>query len=210
MIFVPDENDPDVQKLIEIIDPTHDADYVYVSPELDAELLDCFRIVERKVQIAGGKIIYGWQIWKSPHLVEAECHAVWEDNVGNLLDITPKEININRILFIEDENIKYNRRQIDNIRLNITSNKLVDDFIEVNKIIFDFKNRGARADSYDLSNILSKEQEDHLVYIDSIRHLIAGILGDGGDRDSLCLCFSGKKFKNCHGNNLLKGLLAIK
>ena len=137
-MWTPEGVDKYIQKLIEILNPTHEPIYVDFKAEPEAKPSDCFPIVEQKVENQGGKMILGWQIWKTNNLVEAEFHAVWETPDGDLLDISPKEIIVDKILFVEDNNLKYEGKQIDNVRLNITKNSIVDDLILINKTIFEF------------------------------------------------------------------------
>lgn len=62
-------------------------------------------------------------------MIEAELHCVWQDNKGQLVDITPKVDNEETALFVTNPNEKYCGITRDNIRVNITENKLVDDLI---------------------------------------------------------------------------------
>lgn len=123
--------DKDVQRLLNRLNATHEPDYLDVTPEPGVNVRDCFVAVQEKVKQDGGRMIMGWQIWKGKHLIEAECHAVWEDEDQMLHDITPKDIPVSRILFVEDENLIYEEKQIDNVRVNLTNNDLVDDLILV-------------------------------------------------------------------------------
>ncbi len=149
-------------------------------------------------------MILGWQIWKGKHLVEAECHAVWEDNDEILHDLTPKEFDVDKIIFVEDENLVYADKQIDNVRLNITKNELVDDLIQVCEAIYRFDNKGERATLYDLSGVLNDKQFKHKENLLLLKEFINIILTRNGNRKSLCPCQSGYKFKDCHGNDLKK------
>jgi uncharacterized protein YchJ len=199
--------DKDVKQLVMKVDPTHEPLYVHIKPEQGAEALDCFRVVEQKVKTAGGRIVYGWQVWKTPHLIEAECHAVWENPKGDLIDITPKQLPVTRILFLEDENVQYQGKQIDNIRLNISGNDLVDDLITVSEENFAFLNRGERADVHELS--LNHEQKRHLDYIQMMQYMISAMLGQKATRNSPCFCGNMKKYSECHGENLLQKLREV-
>lgn len=205
--MTPKTIDDHVKQLVEKIDPTHEPLYVPVKPERGAEELDCFRVVERKVKAAGGKVVYGWQVWKTPHLIEAECHAVWQNPQGDLIDLTPKQFPVSKILFLEDENIEYEGKQIDNIRLNISSNDLTDDLITVSEENYAFLNRGDRADAYQL--ILTNEQQRHLEYIQMMQYMISAMLEQKGTRNSSCPCRSGRTYRECHGENLLQKLRAV-
>jgi hypothetical protein len=205
--MTPNIIDRDIKKLLDKLNASHEPVYLNVEPDTNAELSDCFPVVQKKVQKCGGRMIMGWQIWKAKYLVEAECHAVWEDNEGDLHDITPKPYGINRILFVEDENLVYNGKQIDNVRLNITSNSLVDDLINVCIAIHKFDNKGERAELYDLSTVLDSSQLKHKYYLLELKEIINFILQNNGNRNSFCPCQSGKKFNECHGKNLNQMIL---
>lgn len=208
--MTPMEIDEDVMRLLEKVNPTHDPIFIEIKPEAGANISDCFPVVENKVKTAGGRMILGWQVWKTKNLIEAEAHAVWETPDEKLIDITPKDFPATHILFFEDRHLKYEGRQINNIRLNITKNALVDDFIAISEEIFAFENRGARAKVHYLDPLLNTQQYNHLTYMKETKAMIGYMLGIGCTRDSLCGCGSGRKYKNCHGENLLKKLRKIK
>lgn len=197
--MTPDKVDKDVQKLFRILNASHDYVYLDVEPEIDAEPNDCFPVVQKKVAKGGGRMILGWQIWKTKYLVEAECHAVWEDPDEVLRDITPKTNGCKQIMFVEDESLKYEGKQIRNFRINVSNNRLVDDWVYVLDAIHDFNNRGDRAFLYDLKDILNTEQMEHLVYLKNLEGIISTLLFKKGRRDSQCPCNSGLIFTKCHG-----------
>lgn len=68
---------------------------------------DCFGNVENYIKNNGGSVQYGWIIWEIPNLfVEAEFHAVWVNNEGEYIDITPKVDGEKEILFLPDSKKK--------------------------------------------------------------------------------------------------------
>lgn len=110
---------------------------------------DCYGNVKKIMTQRGGSIQHGWQIWEFfPRvLLEAEFHAVWLDDQGNYHDITPKEIsNIDRILFLPDNTKKYEGRQINNVRIPLVDDPLLDRFIKDEDAYFEATNRGGLAD----------------------------------------------------------------
>lgn len=193
-----------VSKISKALKAEYDPIYVDVIPEPQTKESDCFRIVPNKIRESGGKAIFGWTIWEHKYFIEAECHTVWEDNEGNLLDITPKQNNSQRILFIEDDNIKYDGKQIPNLRINISKNTLVDDLISTCDYFFFLRNKGKRALVYDLKSILTYEELREIKKISILKEMILALLENDGNRNSLCLCNRGKKFKNCCGKDLEK------
>jgi len=97
---------PDVflEKLLSKIGSEFDPESVPVHAEDYATLLNCFPNVDKKVRRDGGKPHYGWLIHKSKLLYEAERHAVWENEDGELVDGTPYEPGMNEIQFASDDN----------------------------------------------------------------------------------------------------------
>lgn len=199
---VPNEDDIDLKKLLDKLNATHEPLYVDLKPDPNSQPSDCFRTVADKVSKDGGKIIYGWQIWKTDDLIEAECHAVWEDLNEDLLDVTPKDFDTDKILFVEDENVKYEGKQVDNVRLNISKNPLADDLITVGIRLFKIMNKGNRASQYEVA--LIGDELDRYNNLQSTKAIITNLLFQGGNRNSLCLCGSNRLFKNCHGGKNLK------
>lgn len=67
------------------------------------EVAQCHMNVDRLVICNGGKAVYGWVIWESSELLEAEFHCVWQSPDGaDLLDVTPRLHNQDKILFLPD------------------------------------------------------------------------------------------------------------
>lgn len=111
--------------------------------------LDCMENVSKQIKKQGGSIQYGWQIWETLPgvMIEAEFHAVWVDEKNELHDITPKQIpGINRILFLPDESLKYEGKQIDNIRIPLKDDQLIRDFIGAAEKYIEIINKGELAD----------------------------------------------------------------
>lgn len=207
-VFTPSEEDEDVQLLLKHLDSDIELLTIPITPEANSKTLDCIGNVNKKVSNDGGRIIYGWQIWKTKFLVEAIFHAIWEAPDGEtLLDITPPENpSMSHILFLEDEKIKYTGRQIETVRMNISNNKLVDHLIAVNKAEYRLKNRGEKAhlifDEFLAS--LSSEEIKILERIAIYKNNISYMLDMGGNIEALCHCGTTKKYKNCHGKDFIK------
>ena len=87
----------------EKIDPTTTPVFLELVPVGDCMLGDCFGNVENYVKNNGGRIQYGWIIWEIPNFfLEAEFHAVWINEDGEYIDITPKVDGERKILFLPD------------------------------------------------------------------------------------------------------------
>lgn len=103
---------------------------------------ECFSVVPEYVSMYGGKQCTGWAIWEFPKvMIEAEFHCVWESPDGDLLDLTPKEFPLDKILFLPDPKRKYGGLQVDNIRKPLIRDKDVKRFIELAEIKFIELNR---------------------------------------------------------------------
>ena len=93
--------------------------------------MDCFPVVEAYVGAHGGQSVIGWQLWEWPGLyLEAEFHAVWRSPTGQLLDLTPKEIPVHTILFLEDPTRPYGGRRRRNEMFPLSGNPVIAEFIQ--------------------------------------------------------------------------------
>lgn len=206
--LTPEDNDPYIEYILQAINAKIEPVYLTIEAEANSSYNDCVGIVERKVKTSGGRAILGWQIWRLPFLIEAEFHCVWQTPRGELKDITPKQSNDIRILFVEDEDLKYEGRQINTVRVNLTYNKLVDDFIAISNAIFFVTNKGSLAYQHGLIT-LQGEEADMYSYLKRLERITLDMLWKNLTRDSLCGCHSEKGFQDCHGKNLYPTLLAM-
>ncbi len=116
-------------------------------PLANAPVNDCFSVVPRHVLQHGGEQVIGWAVWEWPRVyIEAEFHAVWRQNDGSLLDITPKAASIPRILFLPDIRRVYNGRQVDNIRKPLAHDPAIKRFCELATLMYREQNRGDLAE----------------------------------------------------------------
>lgn len=211
--FVPDINDPDFLRLQELIDSEWEAIYIDSTPNANSPQLECFNIVQKKVEEHGGQMILGWEIWKSDILIEAEAHAVWEDENKDLHDISPKQdfLKVDRILFIEDSRIKYHSVQIDNIRLKVIENTIADLLIDYYELHFHLLNKGERAHFKILDNhLLTQHEIDEIKYVEASINYLTNFIREGKNEKSLCFCGKGKIFKNCHRRTYKYQLIKLK
>lgn len=194
-----------VNRLLKVLKAEFDPEFVDLKLEPGFEELDCFINVEKKVSKDGGEIVYGWTIWEHKHFIEAEYHAVWENSDEDLIDLTPKANQETRILFVPDDRLGYNGRQVKNVRLNTSKNRLVDDLIVVSEAYFKITNSGKLAYEHgDITGLLSEKQTEDIAYLNLTKDIILTLLQEDGSIEDLCKCNSGRKYKNCHGKNLAK------
>lgn len=196
---VPTLEDQDVSKLIKTIGIDAQPIYVPVKPDSSALINECFPNVVEKIKNQGGYEVIGWQIWKTRNLIEAEFHAVWSSDKNELLDITPKLVPFSEILFIRDTRNSYNGSQVDNIRINISGNSLVDDLISVCEMLFKIENKGSRAHEYELA--LSGEELKIWEILQKMKQGLSLMLSQGLTKHQACFC-GRDKYRKCHGKFL--------
>lgn len=87
----------------------------------------------------------GWAIWLVPKfLLEAEFHVIYKNKDNELIDLTPQEKGIDKVLFLPDYSIIYNGCQIKSKLKNISKTKMCDSYIKNFDEMFDILNRGDR------------------------------------------------------------------
>jgi hypothetical protein len=200
-----------VCKLLGKIGAKYAPEVVVIQPSPDAVLKNCFYNVQRHVSKMGGAVIYGWAIGISPFLVEAEKHAVWQTSSGTLLDITPREPAITSLLFVKDDDFVYTGQYVDNVRLNVTDNPVVDDWISICEgieVLFSFGHRKNEREIGVPENILP-----FLKHLEDLKVKYGRYLAAGGHQATSCFCGRPLLYRNCHGAdmiNLQKGLNKVK
>ena len=140
---------PNIVALCERLVPNEKPLYLNVEIVSGAIENECYKNVESMIKNNGGSIQYGWQIWETiPNLMaEAEFHAVWIDKNSTLHDVTPKSLpGINRILFLPDPSRQYLGKQIDNVRIPLQDEILIQQFIKNAEKYFEATNQGKLAD----------------------------------------------------------------
>lgn len=174
--------------------------YVDVLPLADAVIDDCFVVVEKAVQQFGGARLLGWALWEMPSLyLEAEFHAIWKKPSGEIVDLTPKKVQTRRVLFLEDSSAHYNNRQVNNVRIALSKEPAVADFLSALDAEYEFLNRGLRADFHGELRlhgaelieyeIIQQRKSEAQFRFDWLRKQV-------GAYDP-CLCGSGNKTKWC-------------
>ncbi len=107
--------------------------YISAAPLPGAQQNDCFAIVQRQAAAHGGAMVVGWAVWEFPRLfIEAQFHAVWQQPCGALLDLTPRQFVIPRVLFLHDPGRQYLGLQVDSVRLALTADKDVKQLLALN------------------------------------------------------------------------------
>ncbi|MCU7933712.1 MAG: hypothetical protein KZQ99_02390 [Candidatus Thiodiazotropha sp. (ex Dulcina madagascariensis)] len=106
--------------------------YVPHQPVSNKPRRECFSIVPEHIATYGGKQNFGWAIFEIKRVwLEAEFHVVWEREDGRLIDLTPREAPLSKILFVHDPKRKYEGIQVDSVFKALTKNPSVKRFIEL-------------------------------------------------------------------------------
>jgi hypothetical protein len=170
--------------------------YVDVLPTGDSNSNDCFINVENKIKQNGGRTIFGWTIWLWPTvMIEAEFHAIWEDILGNKIDVTPKENKEKRILFLPDKKMVFNGIRINNIRENLNGSNMVERFIELNNQLYELMNTRENKHEFGLIKLDRNSTEPIYKELSYILQILTKKIRI--PNDNLCPCGSGKRFSKC-------------
>lgn len=136
-----------VRALCERLVPGGEAVVLQPQAPRRAKPRDCVVNVDAMIHERGGDVEYGWALWETfpGVIIEAEFHAVWRDPRGRRRDVTPQQIEVSRVVFLPDPTLVYEDRQIDNERIALIDDPLVEEFISAAKAHFDVTNRGELA-----------------------------------------------------------------
>lgn len=162
---------------------------------------ECFPLVDEYISDHGGERVLGWAIWELPGLfIEAEFHAIWKAPTGELIDLNTRPLKTEKILFLPDYEITYEGYQKNNIRLSLSNNPTITDFLNVHDKMFEFMNRGERKEQH---GEIKLNETDLIEYELLMREMMKIQLKMNIAYRPLsiydpCACGSGKKAKWCH------------
>jgi len=203
MYNVPKKIDKHIERLLHKINSDFETEYIPVKPEEYSELGQCYYNVEEKVRRDGGSIHYGWALYESKILSDAERHAVWEDENESLFDITPNELGVGEILFVS-ENVSP-IIDIDNYRENRIGSASVDDFILLAKTIADLDNLyGVRVSQ--IKRNLPENVRQYIIHLQTLKNAYSDYLERNSSVAAKCFCESNKAYKNCCSVKLRKDI----
>lgn len=124
-----------------------------------------------------------------------------EDEQKEFVDITPTEMPAEHTLFVSDnEGFEYTGQDTDNVRINITNNPVVDDFIRVSETISKIYAHGTREN--DMHMRLSDAAMELFQYYEALKNALQGFIYLGGTPKKRCLCQGPDRYKNCHGKSI--------
>jgi hypothetical protein len=186
----------------------YEFEIIPVQLEIFSKERQCYSNVKEKIKRDGGKIHYGWSVhFTEDIIVEAERHAVWENDDEDLICITPHPDNFKEVIFLSDNKPVDPKLQIDNIRMNITNDPLVDDWIyladAVGQIYYSYTNR------IDDERILIDTPVANVIsQIEEQRELVMELIRRGKKERSKCYCTKGvyekRNYLTCHSKILKK------
>jgi len=200
MISTPQAIDKEILEFCDSLNSGVEPIFIKITPLKGCVPGDCYGNVERHIKKQGGKIQYGWIIWRDPKvLIEAEFHAVWINNVGKYIDITPTGDGENEILFLPDNKKVFSGKLIDNVRKPLLDDAYIRTSIKVSKKKFEIMCK------YYTGHPMIEIPEFEIKNLENYRSItlqseikkdkIMSKMKIG--RNELCPCGSGKKYKRC-------------
>lgn len=192
---------PAVKALLNLMEATTPPEYVISRPNQSEIENECFPMVDEYIAKNQGEKVLGWAIWELPGLfIEAEFHAVWKSPEGELIDLNPRPLKTEKILFLPDPNLTYDGYQKNNFRLALTNNPTISKFLELHDKLFDFMNRGDRKGQYGEINLSGEAAYEYGLIAQEMAEIQIQMNKNFkplGPYDP-CICGSGKKAKWCH------------
>lgn len=195
--FTPVLDSEVINRTIKAMGLTNLPEYVNILPDKNLAYGECFYNVQKYIENYGGKLVCGWQFYELTYMIEAEFHGIWQNPEGILVDITPREYNVDKILFIEDKTLVFDGIRRDNFRYNKLNNPLVDDVIELEKrkfIMIDKAENVNEIGEIHWNQIESFFYERIAIASNEIEEMIRC----DGDNNSYCTCKSGLSYEQCH------------
>lgn len=192
-----------VRRLIDTVAPGGRPHYLEVTPEPGATVNGCFSNVRAKSARHGGRMLCGWQLWEWPRvLVEAEFHAVWLSPQDEMVEITPKPHGESAILFVPDEQHGYDGQVVDNVRMALHEDQLIEHFIRVSRAIVQVMVGSGRT-SRQARTWIPAEQ---IAPLRQAQRFLGQAIHSGLREHDPCLCGSGSRYRRCHGHELEQAL----
>ena len=190
-----------VKALLKLMKATTVPVYVVSKPNQTEVQNECFPMVNEHIAMNKGEMVLGWAIWELPGLfIEAEFHAVWKSPNLELIDLNPRPLKTEKILFLPDPQLTYDGFQKNNFRLSLTNNPIVSKFLAMNDKNFEFMNRGERKGQYGEIQLSGKDAFEYGLFAEEMMD-IAIKMNNAYKPLGLydpCICGSGKKAKWCH------------
>lgn len=127
----PTEISDEINSFCERVSPGQIPAYTAVRPVASCEVAKCHRNVANHVRAEGGEPVFGWIIWQSTIFLHAEFHCNWRNQLGEVIDITPKSDGEKAILFLPDPTRRWEGRVIPSQRVARIDRPLVHRLVDV-------------------------------------------------------------------------------
>lgn len=168
--------------------------FIEVRPWINSNINDCFNNVRSYLKDNDGRIVYGWKIKEFANcFIDFEFHAVVLISKNSYLDITPDQSN--KILFMEDDHLKFEGKQIDNIRLPIRKTKLILQYLSLWEDRYKLLNNGPNEVKFGRVSVNKNDYESLMNKIIEIEQILNRYIKIGPNEK--CPCGSNRKFKKC-------------
>lgn len=152
---VPEAKSESVREIQAILRAEKEAVQLPVEAISGGVVNECFDNVAKAIEERGGSIIYGWKLCETLPgvMIEAEFHAVWLDNEGVMHEVSPQARLLDGTahdvtLFVPDPSKTDTGRQVDNVRIALKRDPLIQKFIKNAKLRYKYLNSGNLTDYY--------------------------------------------------------------
>lgn len=170
--------------------------YISVHPAPEMKINDCFRNVSKLVEQVGGKQVNGWVIWQFANVfLNSEAHAIWQSDVGTLIDPTPHADGETKILFLPDSKVEYRDRKIPGKKKALTDSPLTKEYVALAEEMENYL-----VNTISRYNMMPGSPVDaHIVYAHKRCSELLSLFRAKAGRNEPCPCGSGLKYKKCCG-----------
>lgn len=173
-LTTPYEINSDIIRLCEQIGNVENPIFIDVKPRSDSIVNECYIDVENQIKEFGGAIQYGWMVWILENAyLEATFHAIWKTPEEKFIDITTKEDNESKILFIPDNNRKFNNYLIPSIRLALTFDPLLFEWVETQSKIEKIKSEKTKDKGFNTNIKLIGHEYDTFIKAQELERQVA-------------------------------------
>jgi len=204
IVTSPNEIDVFVEQILDRINAEFDPEVIPVRIEEFSKPGNCFCNVEEKIKRSGGKIHLGWVVLKTDLFYEAEQHAVWENPEGDLVDLTPRNIPFQEVMFIS-QNFEFSG-YLDIILINTSNDGLIDDFIQIHEVCEKLYRMGNRVNDDEVQ--VPPYIVPYINQYEQARTDFNAYIANGGRAGTPCICGAPKIYKNCHGKLIAQQAVA--
>lgn len=138
----PQEITDDVQCFAHQLSSEESPTFVPIDTAAWAEPNECFAAVEKKIEQEGGQTVCGWAIVEWPNIkLEAEFHAVWRSEEGELVDVSVRPRDHEVTLFVPAHGIEYTGKMVPSRFYKLWNSEVVQEWIDLHTEKTELENR---------------------------------------------------------------------